>query len=47
MDVIEGKGTEKIRALMKYSRENMMTEENLQKISTDVEKARAAFHALF
>lgn len=47
MDGIEGRETEKIRAVMKYSREHMRTDENVREVNTALEKAKAAFEISF
>lgn len=47
MDEIEGRETEKIRAIMKFSRETMRTQENIQNINLALEKAKAMFHVSF
>ena len=47
MDEIEGLGTEKIRAIMKISRDTMRTEQNIQNINEALEKAKAAFQVSF
>jgi diadenosine tetraphosphate (Ap4A) HIT family hydrolase len=47
MDTVEGRETEKIRAIMKYSRETMRTEENIKEINDALDKAKAAFHVSF
>jgi diadenosine tetraphosphate (Ap4A) HIT family hydrolase len=47
MDEIEGNATNKIREIMKYSRENMKTEENISQINDAVVNAKAAFHVVF
>lgn len=47
MDSIDGKGTEKIRDIMRYSQEKMRTEENISKIYNDLEKAKSKFNVNF
>jgi diadenosine tetraphosphate (Ap4A) HIT family hydrolase len=47
MDEIDGRETEKIRSIMKFSRETMRTEENIQEVNTALEKAKSAFKVSF
>lgn len=47
MDEIEGRETEKIRAVMKFSRETMRTQQNIQNVNMALEKAKAAFQVSF
>ncbi len=47
MDEIEGRETEKIRAIMKLSRETMRTEKNIEEINVALEKAKVAFNVSF
>lgn len=46
MDDIDGKETEKIRAVMKYSRKHMRTAENLAEIGRAIKEARMSFKPL-
>lgn len=47
MDDIEGRETEKIRAIMKLSRDTMRTEKNIKDINEALEKAKIAFQVIF
>lgn len=43
MDKIEGNETEKIRNILKYSRENMKSEENIKEVKETLKKAKESF----
>ena len=47
MDNIEGRETEKIRTIMKFSRENMRTKENINDVNIALEKAKTSFNIDF
>lgn len=47
MDEIDGRETEKIRTIMKVSRDTMRNEENIREVNSALEKAKVAFKVNF